>query len=307
MFNSPGFRGLRMSVAVAWALLSGPAAAQSSSGATAAPLTETLTGEARSDYEAARQLLTLHQDLAALIRFRLAYDQVRDPRLLANIALCERNLGHPARAATLFQRALAEGASLFAPQQLEQLNELLEACLASVARVHVSVNVTEAVVQVDDQAVGRSPLPADVLLDPGAHRVRVVKAGYRDFSREMTVAGPGPMSLEASLEPELSGIVRVRAGEHDAIAIDGRVVAKAAWEAHLTPGPHSIDVTRDGAAPFRTDVEVRTNEARTLDVALGADRRIPTWLWVTGTTVVAIGLVIAAASVFHAADVHPAP
>jgi hypothetical protein len=160
------------------------------------------SAQARADYDAARLLLRDHHDAAALLRFRASYALRRDPKVLANIALCEKNMNHPARAATLFSQVLAGDTSSFPPAQREQLRSLLSESLAGAGRLRVSVAPWPAVVQIDDRAVTPSELATDVLVDSGVHRVRVWKDGYRAFERDVSVSGAGQAMVYVELQAE---------------------------------------------------------------------------------------------------------
>jgi hypothetical protein len=170
-------------------------------GAPAPPLAESLAGEALRDYETARGLLLFHDGVGALLRFRGVYEQVHDPRLLANMALCERELGHPAREADLLERALSEGKMLFTPEQRAQAQSLLDAALADVGRLVVTVNVPGAAVAIDDSPVGASPLAGGLRVDRGVHRVDVKKPGFARWSRDVRVTDGGPTAIGVTLVP----------------------------------------------------------------------------------------------------------
>src|SRR5271154_4391087 len=65
------------------------------------PLSQSLTGEAKAAYDAAKLLLGDGDFAGAAIKFRAAYDQAGDARLLWNIAACEKNQRHYARTMAL--------------------------------------------------------------------------------------------------------------------------------------------------------------------------------------------------------------
>jgi hypothetical protein len=269
------------------------------------PLTDTLTGDALRDYQTARVLLQGHDDVGARVRFSRLYDRLHDARLLANIALCEKNLGHPVRAAALFDRALSEGAALFTPDQRTQIRELLDASRAAAGRIRVMVDVPGATIVVDDHVAGTSPAPVDLAVDRGPHRVRVTKAGYRDWTRDVTVGDAGLGAVNVALEPDTrGGAVRVVTARDNTVTLDGRVVSKGSGQVRVVPGTHALVVAADGMSTYRADVAVREGETRTVEVTLHDDRRAPTWLWVVGGTVLGVAVVVAAASVFHAPSTH---
>ena len=53
-------------------------------------------------------------------------------------------------------------------------------------------------VNVDDAFVGNAP--ANLKLKPGKHTIRVTMAGYKDWTREMTVLAGSQVNLTATLE-----------------------------------------------------------------------------------------------------------
>src|SRR5437016_6190653 len=67
-------------------------------------LSETLSGDAKSAYDAAKVLFGDGDFASAALKFRSAHDLSNDPRLLWNIAACEKNLRHYAKVVSLVQR-----------------------------------------------------------------------------------------------------------------------------------------------------------------------------------------------------------
>jgi hypothetical protein len=181
----------------------------------ARPLSATLHGSARADYEAARHDLADRDFATALARFTRAYEEVPDPRLLANIALCEQSLSHCVRATNLFEGALATGSALFSPAQITEIRARIEACRPPVA-----------------PAPAPAPPPAPALapvVQDGALSVR---------------AGPGDrIALDGRVVGEGSWNARVPVGTHAlAVTSDGMVPfgASVFVEENQT---HTFDVT----------------------------------------------------------------
>jgi hypothetical protein len=267
------------------------------------PLAERLTGAAREDYEAGRLLLSTHDDVGAMVRFRRAYRQTADPRLLANMALCEKNMLHYGRAATLFQRALDEGGALFTPAQVEQVRAMIAECVPRTGLLRIAVDIPGATVRVDDEPAGSSPLAADVRVDRGNHRVAVTLAGYRPFVRDVPVADDKPVPVEVHLERQMpEGIIVVRAPVDAAVALDGHVVGKGVWQGRVAAGTHAVRVTADGMSAYEGDVDIVAEQRRTVDVTLQRDRGSPVWLWIAGGAVAVVAVVVASAAVFHSSD-----
>jgi len=68
----------------------------------------------------------------------------------------------------------------------------------SPAAISLVSNPPSADITVDDAFVGNSP--ATLKLMPGKHTIRVTMAGYKDWSREMTVLAGSEVNLTATLE-----------------------------------------------------------------------------------------------------------
>ena len=286
--------------------------ASSSAGAPGpAALSETLTGDTKADYLTGRQLLAEHDFEGALARFIRVYAQVPDPRVLANIALCETRLSRCARAITLFGEALSTGGSLFSPSQTADIRSMVQDCNSHVGRLRVIGAPAGATIEVDDAR----PEPAaqgssDFVVDAGTHRVRVTLAGYRDFVASIAISAGARASLTARLQRaealgtvvEALGAMAVRATPEATIAVDGRAVGKGRWEGRVAPGMHAISITADGMQTYRADVRVSENQTRTLDVTLAAAHDASPWMWAAAGGVVLAGIVVAIVSVFHPAD-----
>jgi hypothetical protein len=281
-----------------------PARAQPASPApNRASLGETLLGDARADYQAARQQLADHDFAGALVRFTRAYEEQPDPRLLANMGICEQRLQHWARAIALFDQSLSVGQSLFSSDEVSDIRAMVDACRPHVGRLQITVNAGGATIEVDGRPAGQSPLASDVLVDGGAHRVRVTRAGDVDFEGIVPVAEGARVPVDVALAPlAREGDVFVRAGPNDRIVFDGRVVAQGTWHARIAVGTHSLVILADGMEPYRSDVRVEENHTQTFDVTLEPARGAPAWLWATGGVVLLASVIVAAASVFHSTD-----
>src|SRR5258705_6521681 len=75
----------------------------------------------------------------ALAEFERAYDVAPHPLVLYNIAACHRELSHYAEAVTYYGRLLADGNGKVPAARLAAAQTELDALLASVARVTVTI------------------------------------------------------------------------------------------------------------------------------------------------------------------------
>ena len=82
------------------------------------PLSDTLTGSAKIDYDAGKLLFSDGDMAGALVKFKSAYDTSKDARLLWNIAACEKSLHHYARVLSYLDGATRPKAARSSPRAI---------------------------------------------------------------------------------------------------------------------------------------------------------------------------------------------
>lgn len=255
-------------------------------------LGETLTGQAKRDYEAA---LVLHQsgDFAgAERRFSSAYEATKDVRLLWNAAVCEQALRHYSKAIALIRRYLGSGSPLITEEAERDARAFLQAALPLTARLVVEVDEPGSSAYLDDEPLGTLPLDAETRVDFGTHRLVLRKPRFVDGTRTFTVTSSADVHVTAKLEAVVhEGRLVVRAGRGAAIMVDGRFRALGTFDGALASGKHRLRVTATGSAPFETTLLVEDGRTRALDVTLARSpvaAGVPTWVWlVSGAAVLA--------------------
>ncbi|MFS8067183.1 MAG: PEGA domain-containing protein, partial [Byssovorax sp.] len=253
-----------IALAAALALSTSPALAQSKSAAPASPpLSASLTGLARAEYEAGKLLYQDGDFQNALVKFQRVHELSRDDRLLWNIAVCEKNLRRYTRVLATLERYLEGAGPLLSVADRQEAKDLADAARPLVSALRVTVTEPGAVIVVDDDKVGVSPLAAPVLLDLGKRRIRVQKAGFKPFERPLQVAGGTALTITAALERDLhQGRVAVTAGPKDLIAVDGKAVGQGKWEGKLSSGGHTLRVTSPGMTTYQAEVLVQDDRSR---------------------------------------------
>ena len=167
-------------------------------------------GAAAQDTERARQLFdeasTLRESghyADAIVRLRLAIDIKDTPGLEYHAGLCEAKLGHYAAAIEHYERAAAlirGGAS--ASDVATLLDQAHKTALEHVAHLRVLLTkpVSGAYLRIDDGA--EQPLTEhDLMLDPGAHQLRVYASGYSTESRSIDMHDAEQLQIELNLSP----------------------------------------------------------------------------------------------------------
>lgn len=256
--------------------------------ATRASLDQSLTGEARSEYDSAILLYEDGDFQNASLKFQSAYALSKDPRLLWNAAAAEKQLRRYPRMYTLVSRYLREADATLTQQEKADATALLQTVESFVSHVTVNVSPPGAELFIDEVSITKLPASEPVLADMGTRRFRIHKDGYKDFVLEREVIGGSPLTIEATLEVDLrQGTLRVTAAPNDTIRIDGRLVGTGEWQGNLPAGVHSLSVTGPQKKAYQTDVAIETGQLTTHRVSLeplATGERAPfaTWPWVAG-------------------------
>jgi len=254
-----------------------------------APLADSLRGMARADYAAARILYEDGDYAGALTKLQSAYDASKDPRLLWNMAACEKALRHYVSVLDLLERYAGEGAQLISDEERQATAELVETVQAFVNQLTLESSPDGADVLVDGVKLGTTPLPRPLRLDMGKRQLRVEKPGYLPHEEEVDLPGGKSASLSVKLAPEVhEGVLRVVSDPAAVISVDGHVVGTATWSGTLPSGPHSVHVSANGKLPHQTEVVIKDHDTSSLMVNLVSEAPAPmarpsnTLWWVLG-------------------------
>lgn len=152
-------------------------------------LGQTLSGDAKSEYESGKVLYLDGDFGGALMKFKSAHEKSSDVRLLWNIASCEKSQRHYANVLRLMKQYLTDGDSTLTPADKEEARTLIATIEPLTARLKVTVDPPGAEVYLDDVLVGSSPLDKPVTVDIGMRKVLVRKPDYKDFAKEIPVGG----------------------------------------------------------------------------------------------------------------------
>ena len=88
---------------------------------------EELPDAARKDWDSAKELFEAQDFPGALVEYQRAYDLSKNPRVLYNVGVCEKNLRHYAKATTRWKQMLAEGAGKISPQDEQDTKDAIAA------------------------------------------------------------------------------------------------------------------------------------------------------------------------------------
>lgn len=257
-------------------------ATQISAAAPDASLTESdsleaaLPTAAKPHFAAAMLLFEAADYRGALLKFQLAYDLSQDPRLLWDIAICEKALGHYARALPLVRRYLTEAAALISDTHRSDAAELADLIANFVGPVRIDCSQAGATVYVDEEEIGKTPLTNPTPFDMGNHKITVRKRGFREVAKSVRVLGPGPeQTLYFRLERDLpAATLEISAGHDQTITLDGLVVGHNRWEGLVSPTKHVVKVSGAGYKP--KEVQTDLTDGRRVSIWVVAQPLEPT-------------------------------
>lgn len=276
------------------------APAPAATGAKAKPLAETLTGEAKANYDLGITLYKVGDYANAVTRFKQAYDEVKDPRLLWNMAACQKWLRHYSEVQSLVNRYVKDGGDqgLLAESDFREARELLTVVDSLVAPLKLQILEPGATVYVDNVVTATTPLTGPIPVDMGARHIKVTKPEFKDFEADIVVSGGKETSLKVELiKITREGRISVRTSEKDSlISVDGKKVGSFEYFGATSVGQHLLRVTAPGHEPFQADFALTEGGVRTFEVTLKAEKKpIPMWVWIGSGVLLAGGL--AAASI----------
>ena len=258
------------------------------------PLSQSLIGAPKDDYESAKLLYVDGDYGGALVKFSSAYEASKDPRLLWNMAACEKNLRRYARAMKLVRRYVKDGDKVLSDADKKEADELVKVMEPFTATLTVNVNEPGAEVALDEEVVGTSPVQP-VVVDIGARRLRVRKEGFEEISKDVAVGGTAGVTLDVNLVRILhEGRLNVSASNGATIAIDDKVVATGTWSGVLPSGGHTLKVTAPKMRVYQTEVLIQDKQSRDIAVTLEKEpsKGLPAWAWIAGGVVLTGGLAV---------------
>lgn len=167
----------------------------------------------------------------ALAEFERAYEIAPHPLVLYNIAGCHRQLSHYAEAVAYYRRFLAEGKGAVAADRLTGAQSELDAMLALVARVTVTVapSLEGTTLSVDGAALDHPEMP--LILPPGEHRLAAHAPGRPDSEKTVRVASGDTLTVELVIAPPPPA-PPVATGPATAAVVDHGAPPRAAEPSH---------------------------------------------------------------------------
>jgi hypothetical protein len=255
-----------------------------------APLSESLWGDAREAYKAGNALVDAHDFAGAYAKYRQAYDASHDPRLLFDMAICERDLHRYARMQALLLRYVREAGDALQKEDRADIDAALLAIHPLVGTVKLVVSEVGADVAVDGEGIGVTPLDGPFTVDAGTHSLRIKKPGFETVEQKIEVSGGNEATVAITFVALVPAARLVVSSDSAAtVQVDGKATVRGRFDGRVTPGLHSVQVTQPGKRPYETQVEIAEGGVRTMQVTLVDVPGPPVWPWIVGGAAVLIG------------------
>lgn len=195
---------------------------------------------------------------------------------LFNRAISLQHLNRYSEAVAALEEVLSRYASELTEARRRQVRQGLDDLRSLLTAVSIEANVEGAMVSVDGNEVGTTPLERPLLLLSGLHVIELRRRGYRPAYREVAVVSGEQMTERFTLiEPPRMGGIRIEANvTRGEVLIDGLEVGSLPYRGVLAEGLHEVEVSAPGYRAATQMVSVAADEDRSISVTLDRLRRV---------------------------------
>lgn len=238
---------------------------------------ELLPEDAKKPWDSGIALATRSQWDAARAAFLQAYEQSKNPRVLYNVGVMEKNLGRYAAAIDWWQRELTEGKGQLSAEEVQELEASIQGLSKFVMSISLDVSEPGAKIFVDDEEVGTSPLSKPISVAIGSHTIRATKPGFTEAQARVDGKDPSP-KVSLKLDPFVKTAtvnVAVVGPANAIVKIDGKEVGSAPYKGQVTvsPEPHQFSAEAPGYVPATQSVIVKDTDPLNLTLQLSSEQQ----------------------------------
>jgi hypothetical protein len=272
--------------------------------ATARPLKEVLKDDALAAFEHGTAYYSKKQYSEARADFEQAYALSKEPRVLYNVAICEKALAQYTRAAARLNESLKVGGDSLAEDYVALVRRTLELLDPYIGALSIDVSEAGSTVYVDGESIGTSPLPAAVSVDVGEHIVSAKHEGFVDATQKVDLPRAGARvrlslaPMATAQPPKTRGTLRVLLDDATGtILVDGVTRGTGEASTELPAGEHRVRVIREGKAVYSSDVLIAPGESKMLSIQIASRGESNTrWFFLAGgAALVTAGVIVTVA------------
>ncbi|MBL0197478.1 MAG: PEGA domain-containing protein [Myxococcales bacterium] len=239
---------------------------------------EDLPASVHSKWDTALVLFGAGNWGAARTEFLDVYNESKNPRVLFNVAICEKNTGQYARAIATLKRELAEAAGKLEAAEETRVKDTAAGLETFVVEVPITVSEPGAKVFVDDVEVGVSPLPPQ-RVDIGERRFAAKKPGFIDAAAVRSLPQgkkPEPIELKLEAVAKLTTVtVQVSGAPNATVRVDGKEVGAAPYTGRLVvrAEPYVVEASAPGFSTAKQSVFLKEGESAAVTLGLSKEQR----------------------------------
>ena len=237
---------------------------------------EELPPAARMSWDSGRALFDVQNWPAAATEYAHVYELSKNPRVLFNVAACEKNQNHYLKAMLALRKELAEGGSKLPASEVQEVKAALSTLEPLVSAVSITSNEEGATLTIDSEAqTGTTPFTQPIPIDVGPHTLKLSKPGFADATATVMVAGGTVAPAKLDLQPlERKGHARIEVSgpARATILVDGKDVGNAPFDGDLAAGDHVVQAQADEFVTAREPLVVKYKENVSLVVNMAHKR-----------------------------------
>lgn len=136
----------------------------------------------------------------AAIEYKRAYEIAPEPTVLFNIGQACYQAADYACALDAFQRYLTDAGTKVPAKRRADLEKDIKKLQGRVAKVEIATNVPGAVITIDDEKKGTTPLSEALTLSQGKRKITATKDGYEPNTQVVEIAGGEAKKIDITLK-----------------------------------------------------------------------------------------------------------
>jgi formylglycine-generating enzyme required for sulfatase activity len=135
------------------------------------------------------------------------------------------------------------------------------------AKLALTSSPSRAGVTLNGRYVGQTPLELD-LQSGREHTVQIIRSGYNDFTRRVSLARGERDQVHASLDRQMGELVVQVQPEGAELIVDGERIGEANQMIELPVRPHEIAISKDGYAGYKQTITPKVGLVQEVKVKL---------------------------------------
>jgi hypothetical protein len=247
------------------------------------PIREQLPPEARGHWDAAIELSRRKLWDQARASFKAAYDASKNPRVLYNVAIAEKEMKQLGAAYETFKKMDAEGKGQLPPDEAADVKVAMAGLRQLVVELTIDVNERDAeifIVENDgktEEKLDTSRLPGPYYTTGGKKRVRATKTGFAEAVEVIDFGGgtTGKVSIRLQTLTRTARVnVNVVGPANAIVKVDGREVGAAPWQGQVgvSAEPHQFSAEAPGHVTATQSAIVKEGETLNLTLQLAVEQ-----------------------------------